>query len=120
MSDNWDKDLPFEGMIAKVNRKCHDFFLGRRRLARLKECYLFIVRFGPGVGVGADQEPGVGVGTPPPRLRCPFILKLESEFECSTDFSCTYYERSAKRVLRGLVEKSKYERHGPTRHDTTP
>ena len=35
-----------------------------------------------------------------------------------------YYERSAKGVLRDLVEKSNYERPGPTppdttRHDTT-
>ena len=75
MSDNWDKDLPSEGMKAKVNRKCHVSFvsLGRRRLARLLKCY----RIGPGVGVGVgvDQEPGVGVGvgvgTAPPRLRTP-------------------------------------------------
>ena len=27
--------------------------------------------------------------------------------------------QSAERVLRGLVKKSKYERHGPKRHDHT-
>ena len=71
MSDNWDKDLPPEGMRAKVNRKYDVSFvsLGRRKLARLLKCY----RIGPGVGVGVDQEPGVGVGvgTAPPRLRTP-------------------------------------------------
>ena len=77
MGDNWDKDLPSEGMGAKVNWKCHVSFvsLGRRRLARQLKCY----RIGPGVGVGAgvgvDQDPGVGVGvgvgTAPPRLRTP-------------------------------------------------
>ena len=27
MSDKWDKDLPSEGMRAKVNRRCHVSFV---------------------------------------------------------------------------------------------
>ena len=45
MGDNWDTDLSYEGMKAKVNRKCHVSFvsLGRRRLAPLLNCYLFYI-----------------------------------------------------------------------------
>ena len=84
MSDKWDKDLPSEGMNARVNQSqsCQShvyFFLcgeykykinNTRR--RLDSCYLFYISYslvkkrstiGPGVGVraGVDQEPIVGV-----------------------------------------------------------
>ena len=47
MSENWDKDLPSEGMKAKVNRKCHVSFvsLGWRRLAWLLRCCLFHISY---------------------------------------------------------------------------
>ena len=84
MSDNWDEDIPSEGMKAKINRKCHvsflSFFFCLDGEARLTIKVLFILfRIGPGVrvGVGVDYESGVGVeaGTAPPRLRTPDCCK---------------------------------------------
>ena len=42
MSDNWDKDLPFEGMKAKVNRKCHVSFFAwaAKTLSTAKMLYI--------------------------------------------------------------------------------
>ena len=78
MRDNWDKDLPSEGLKAKVDRKvCVFFFAWTAETRSTFKVVLFIFRIGPGVGVGVgagvgvDQEPGVGVGTAPPRLRTP-------------------------------------------------
>ena len=47
ISENWDKDLPSEGMKTKVNRTCHVCFvsLGRRRLSRLLKCCLFYISY---------------------------------------------------------------------------
>ena len=78
MRDNWKKDLPSEGMKAKINRKYH-VFLSRLDCGNSLDYYSvirFIFPIRPGVGVGAgasvgvNQEPGVGagVGTAPPRL----------------------------------------------------
>ena len=71
MRDNWDKDLPSEGMKAKVNSKrlcvfCCCFFFsldGGDSLDYLSVTYL-IFRIGPGVGAGfgVDQERGAGAG----------------------------------------------------------
>ena len=43
MSDNWDKDLPFEGM--KVNRKCHVSFFAWAPKTRSTTKMLFILHF---------------------------------------------------------------------------
>ena len=45
MSDNWDKDLPFEGMKAKVNRKMLCFFFARAAKTRSTTQMLFILHF---------------------------------------------------------------------------
>ena len=60
MSDIWGKDLPSEGIKAKVNRKCHVSFFrldGPAALDYLSVIY-FIFRIGPGPGVGVHQESG--------------------------------------------------------------
>ena len=54
MSDNWEKDLPPEGLKDKVNRKCPVSFFrldGGDLLDNLSIIY-FIFRIEPGVGVG--------------------------------------------------------------------
>ena len=83
MDYNWDKDLPSEGMKAKlIAKKCHVSFFrlrGGDLLEYLRAIYS-IFQIGPGVGVGFDQKPGVGVGagvrTAPPRLRTPAQILL--------------------------------------------
>ena len=74
MGDNWDEDLPSEGMKAKIYRKCHVSF-SRLDCGNSLDCNSvihLIFRIGLGVGIGVDQEPGVragvGVGTAPPQL----------------------------------------------------
>ena len=61
MRDNWDKDLPSEGMKARVNRKCHISFFppgGGDPLDYLSVTHvIFRIGPGPGPGVGVDQEP---------------------------------------------------------------
>ena len=44
-SDNWDKDLPSEGMKAKVNRKCHLSFFAWTAETRSTIKVLFILYF---------------------------------------------------------------------------
>ena len=46
MSDNWDKDIPSEGMKVKVNRKCHVYFFrvdGGDSLDYISVIYLYLV-----------------------------------------------------------------------------
>ena len=45
MSDNWDKDLPYEGMKAKFNRKCHVSFFAWTAGTRTTIKMLFILYF---------------------------------------------------------------------------
>ena len=45
MSDNWDKDLPSEGMKAKDNRKCHASFFACTAETRSTIKVLFILYF---------------------------------------------------------------------------
>ena len=45
MSDNWDKDLPSEGMKAKVNRKCHLSFFAWTAKTRSTIKVLFSLYF---------------------------------------------------------------------------
>ena len=45
MRDNWDEDLPSEGMKAKVNRKCHVSFFVWTAETRLTIQVLFILHF---------------------------------------------------------------------------
>ena len=45
MSDNWDKDLPLEGMKAKVNRKCSVSFFAWATKTRSTTKMLFILHF---------------------------------------------------------------------------
>ena len=82
MRDNWDKDIPPEGVKAKINSECHVSVSRLDAGDSLDYCVIYCTfRIGPGVGVGAgvgvgvDQEPGVGAGfgvrTAPPRLRTP-------------------------------------------------
>ena len=81
ISDNWDDDIPSEGMKAKIKRKYHVsfFLLGRLDSLDYQSVLYFIFRIGPGVGdgVGVDHESsvGVGAGTAPPRLRTPDCCK---------------------------------------------
>ena len=83
MSDNWDEDIPSEGMKAKMKRKCHVsflfffsfFLLGRGDSLDYQSVLYFIFRIGPGVGVDHESRVGVGAGTAPPRLRSPDCCK---------------------------------------------
>ena len=78
VSDNWDEDIPSEGMKAKINRKCHVslfFLLGRGDSLDYQSVLYFIFRIGPGVGVDHESRVGVGAGTAPPRLRTPDCCK---------------------------------------------
>ena len=57
MSNNWDKDLPFEGMKAKVNRKCHVSFFASAAKTRSTTKMLFILHFLSDPESESESEP---------------------------------------------------------------
>ena len=56
MSDNWDKDLPSEGMKAKVNRKCHLSFFAWTAKTRSTIKVLFSLYFVSGPESESEPE----------------------------------------------------------------
>ena len=94
-----------------MSRLFFSFLLGRRRLARLLKCYLFIFRIGPGVGVGvgADKGPGdgVGFGTAPPRSRTPDCRHAQISFLGLTEYVESVQEVNLPTCKRSLPTYAK-------------